>query len=526
MKTKMRRIAIILSFALVFSVFPFSATAGSGGNGVSQAIQQYIESDGYVAEGTSAHLEELFRNDPVTLVIALSQFDADAQDRVARTLTYYASVGTDEEYEAFSKALAIVKESAISTEQSELIALFDTYLEEALSIEVQTSSPIIAPVFSVKIVKRFIDGSKKKGFPKDEELGTLLATYYRQEPKLFMKAMENMNGKKDAQAVAEIIAYAEANAKRLEISAEPVDESSATLSPAETQLLNVLDNQIQNTSIGYSVYNTSVRKGTTQVPDIGILSYPSKVNVGETDTLAVSFSETTAQNVDRSYYAEVWNTKDGIEYLKEAKQVTIPAGSADIAETFDITQYQTGEFVTEVKVFSNEGGALLKSFVNPASSMAAGTWEILVLLPEYRINYGRLYLYGAGGPTKFNIACLGRGTSGGQDHQTAKMDVTNGDTVFGEFNASLAGPDNDTAKMGPYKYVQLRVVNAGQNDWITEYRTDTFAIHAGRNQSSLSKTNGCVRIFNDDQLRLEVAITSLIEDYNHDRVGYCEIAEW
>ncbi len=234
--------------------------------------------------------------------------------------------------------------------------------------------------------------------------------------------------------------------------------------------------------------------------------------------------------------------------------MSISAGSRSATKTFAMTTYETGVLYTKVKVYSSNGGSLLASRTGQSADTFTGTWRIQIDLYTSRNRQGDLGLYNASGDLQLHAVCLGRSAS------NASESVTNGNTPRGNYTGYLDGPKptSEQAAYGPYKYVRLtpkfsttrsgflipngntpRGNYTGYLDGpkptseqaaygpykyvrLTPKFSTTrsgFLIRGGRSQTTLTPTNGCVRVFNADQKKIQDRLTTLVNSKYHHTVG-------
>lgn len=92
---------------------------------------------------------------------------------------------------------------------------------------------------------------------------------------------------------------------------------------------------------------------------------------------------------------------------------------------------------------------------------------------------------------------------------------------IGAYTGVLGNVQTDTAAYGPYKVVKL----TGKNNAYVPPRSGIW-IHGGRSQTTLQPTNGCVRVFNADQLKIQDKITTMTSAANgHYQTGNVTITE-
>ena len=246
-----------------------------------------------------------------------------------------------------------------------------------------------------------------------------------------------------------------------------------------------------------------------------VVDTTSPLDVGETETLRVQFTETTRTDIQRSYWVEVYAVRDGTPWLKVSQYVYVPSGQSSAYGYFNMTFSSTGPIYTLVKVYTQYLGSLLTQRQGTSPDTVHGYWQIDVILPEDRDYKGTLVLYAADGSLLHDCECLGRSVSGDS------MYVYYGNTPTGTYTGFL---DTDTywepeSSYGPGRVVQMTGVSGA----IIESERDGIWIHGGDPETNTSlpwyplrPTYGCVRVSNDDQATLEGILLDLGSSYYYE----------
>ncbi|HWP97352.1 MAG TPA: L,D-transpeptidase [Syntrophomonadaceae bacterium] len=264
---------------------------------------------------------------------------------------------------------------------------------------------------------------------------------------------------------------------------------------------------------------------STQTPLIGSINYSSSPLVaGQGEDLTFGLSETTATQTARSYWVEVYGVRNSSAYLISSKYVEIPPGYSTVTTSFRLSFWETGPLTTLVKVYSTSGGTQLSQRQSTNAAVVYGYWKIIVALPQNRFTKGTLTLYSSSGTVLMRAACLGLS----QYHSITTMSQTNGNTPTGEYRGYLDGPYAPTHSYGPYQVINMTGISGLAE---TSGRGGIW-IHGGdpasdpsKSYSPLRMTNGCVRISNADQLKLQAKISSMVSDYYY-KTGYIYINEF
>jgi hypothetical protein len=247
---------------------------------------------------------------------------------------------------------------------------------------------------------------------------------------------------------------------------------------------------------------------------IGPMNYTSApLVVGEQETLTFSLSD-SGGGTHRDYRVEWYGVRGSAAYLKSAKTVTLASGQSSTAVSFLGPFTSTGSLYTLVKVYSSSDGTLLAQRQSAYTNTVYGYWTISIQLPKSRLAKGSLTLFNAEGTATIKAECLGLS----QYRDTTTMYQTNGNTPTGIYTGRLDGPYTPTRSYGPYQVINMAAVSGAAK---TSGRSGIW-IHGGDPGVSsvaaiypLRMTNGCVRISNADQLRLQNMITDLVANCHY-----------
>ena len=180
---------------------------------------------------------------------------------------------------------------------------------------------------------------------------------------------------------------------------------------------------------------------------------------------------------------------------------------------------ETGVHNFYAEIYSSSG-SLMSTSGTSSGVTVSGRWRITVVFKEDRDEFGTLCIYNASGGLRYFCTCLGRSVS------NDPPDVYYGNTPTGECTGELGGPHSNTYSFGPYKYITLTPISE-------EYFENRcgILIHGGEPASTDSPffpyrpTNGCVRVSNFSQERLQTIIEQLVDLYYHEEEGDVSITE-
>jgi hypothetical protein len=483
-----------------------------------------LTSNSAESEVAASKLADAFDTDANSLVKAMSQYTSDEIETIAYLLTYGKSY---QDLDKFKSDIVYMLETAGSDEAVVLEAIHKVInsFQYFYSINLpDDSKPIEANVFDPETILNFIELNEENGNV-DEEYFHTLGNAYRTDPKLFASMISKRSDDSIAY-IAKAVAYDCIN--HSDYTTKPTSDARSTIEK-ENKIINIIESAIADESNGILSSFFDVEKPltvsplSTYVPTIGTMTYTSApLYVGASETLNVTFSESSHSSVQRTYYTEVYAVRNGVEWLKSSKSITIPAGSTSTTVSYSMSFSDTGVFYTLVKVYSSSGGSLLASRQGTYSDTIYGKWKITVALKTDRTKFGTLTLYNAGGTSQMSVNCLGLSASGDN------MYTYYGNTPTGTYTGYLYGPVSPSSSYGPYKVVAMDGVSGAI---ITSGRSGIW-IHGGDAASSgsptypLRPTNGCVRISNANQNTMATTITSLTNSTGyHDSTGNITISE-
>jgi hypothetical protein len=428
---------------------------------------------------------------------AIAELDADTADAITNELAVYIAGGGADNVIAFEDAVTELLSTDLTDDEIAILDKVETKLYEYYTtIQESNNSYIPSNMFDVDTIRSFIETSSASNFADDEELDVLLAKCYYLDPELFVDTVTGLS-EFEISKVADKIIFGESKALNA-IQSEGLSPSTYNreLSVQKQNLLGYLDSEIEEAELRFTTLQNSsfstFAAAALPAPTIGTMSYSGTINVNVATTLSVVFSESTQTSSARTYYAQVINIRNGVEYVKAQKSFTIPSGSSSKTETFSITLSHAGTFYTKVKVYTAQNGTLLSQRTGTSPDISHGNWKITVALPTNRSNTGTLTIYNAGGESQFSCVCLGKSASG------AAMNVTNGNTPIGPYTGYTAAAQSNTDAYGPNRVV---IMNGATGNSYVPPRSGIW-IHGGRSQTTLQPTNGCVRIFNAAQYTL------------------------
>ncbi|WP_313233801.1 L,D-transpeptidase [Tissierella praeacuta] len=525
-------ISAILVITMIFALFLIvEASEQNSTYNYRDLFNKYLNSDGAISEGIRYEMADIFLENPEEFAYYMSEIDTELQEQVAFAICAEFAVRDLEELKNFESVLNDTINSQTVNEKSfsvlELITkIYESSYEDLTAVSIEESAPIES--FDIEAIQNQINVNQINEGHLDEEFAFNMAQNYSLDPILFAKSMTPFD-RATVSKVAENIAYFNVNMSmnKSYLTAnsrigEQLKYSLDDLDSNEKQILDFLQTEIKqyednNTGlIEEKVEESSIDIFSTQRPIIGNILYASKIEAGKTANLNVTFRETTAVNTTRNYYAKVYCIRNGSTYLKDSRQFSIPSGKSESTVNFSVALSHAGSFYTKVEVYSSPNGSLLVSRTGANPDISKGNWKIKVSLYKDRNKVGNYYLYNAGGDLIQSGSALGRSAS------NESMSTRNGNTPIGNYTGYLGAVQNDTAAYGPYKVV---VMEGDNNYYVPRYR-DGIWIHGGRSQSTLQPTNGCVRIFNTDQKKLQDNITDLTKPSNgHNRTGKISITE-
>ena len=493
-------LAAALCFGIFTQGFPAMAVVDNPTTN-EELFSAAVGADGEDSELISYRLYQNFKTDPEAFLTELNACSESIQQTVSDFLTQEAYWSEDES--AYRQALSTVSDTAFA---AQLSTQFDEYAAAQQKLTDGTPEEHALPDFDPETVKTFIDSSLLASNPyDDEEFCIKAAEWYAADPALFAEILVDYDRQEIARLANQIaFAVAENKVAQPQVMDTELDADAAQVL---TQLQEGIASGLEARPFRCSIQTAdTLLPRSTQVPTIGSILYHSGTEVGSTP-VTVTISESSATSVTRTYFLEIYQIRNGVEYKKTSGSMSISAGSRSATKTFAMTTYETGVLYTKVKVYSSNGGSLLASRTGQSADTFTGTWRIQIDLYTSRNRQGDLGLYNASGDLQLHAVCLGRSAS------NASESVTNGNTPRGNYTGYLDGPKptSEQAAYGPYKYVRLT----------PKFSTTRsgFLIHGGRSQTTLTPTNGCVRVFNADQKKIQDTLTTLVNSKYHHTVG-------
>lgn len=489
-----------LVFFLLIGVVAIPAFAQESS---SELFQNLETSDGAETDAILSKLANQFNQDPITFLTELEKQDISIQNLVFDNFALWAT-GDDE----FGQQLKETLNSVATESQAQAMIIAYNQMQSVGSGENLPTTD----AFDIAGVKELISTYREVGFQnKDEEFYSSLINYYLLDNNLFVKAISDLTDEEittlgyQMKAVSEKFDY---NFENQQLS------SNDSLSQREKEVAQKLDKALHTDSVSEQELIEKTERALPPTPTIGAFYYSGTMEVGKTVTLTLPLTDTTATNTTRNYCVKVYCARNGVEYQKIDTTYTIPVGSQTTSRQFSLVFTNPGQFTTRVEVLSTNG-TILTSRTGKNPDTTYGYWRIAVKLKKDRSIAGTFALYDAANTLICNGSALGKSASG------AAMNVTNGNTPIGNYTGVLGAVQADTAAYGPYKVVKL----TGKNNLYVPPRSGIW-IHGGRSQTTLTPTNGWVRVFNADQLKLQKNITSLTSAQNgHYTTGNVSITE-
>ena len=290
---------------------------------------------------------------------------------------------------------------------------------------------------------------------------------------------------------------------------------SAIASPANVHLLD------------FSTANNLHEFSLVASPEIlGSRYINETLSVGTPGTLKFSLLEKTNKNKDRNYTVEVYTEQDGIEYLKDRFDVTIPAGESAVQVERQISFFRPKNVETTIKVYDPATFRVLDDDRLDSKSVTS-TWHITVILGDRAYGYRNYPIWsvqtidGNGWGDLFIDEVLGKSVSG------ASPLVHNGDTPTGYYTGYIGPVQDSEYSYGPHEVLMM---NGYYGDIKESGRTGIW-IHGGDPSTNpkattypLRPTYGCIRLSNDNQLLLINAIHGYIDD-GANTVGQIDVME-
>ncbi len=176
-----------------------------------------------------------------------------------------------------------------------------------------------------------------------------------------------------------------------------------------------------------------------------------------------------------------------------------------------VTFSSPGAIWSTIKVLN--GSSVVASRTGKATDMIYARWRIE--LPLRSDNYGTLSFYYASGAKAYSCLALGQSECGA--HWSKYLGNTPlGDYYGWDYDPSGHRDDYPAASYGPYDFIKMEgnhdpgysnaYVKGGN---VTDRPRSGIYIHAGRDQNGYTVTHGCVRIHNNDILK----ITNYMKDW-------------
>lgn len=501
-------VSIALSSSLATQAFAFESEDVDYGYLFSQAQSVTPETTKEYVDA----LNEAFAANPTAFLSALSGQDEEILSHVV----YYLVSGNtlDEIYDL--RELVFTNISGF--ECNNIISALDEQIgvrEYVLMIEpyLQYENPD-AP-FSVAIIKRLIDlNITNETYNTDEEFNLIMAMAYDASPIIFVETISEYTQaeiKSLAKCVSSgyikldkpmpIVTHDLVSTDRLDIIDLIQTEIACALNPhLETEVI--------------SLEPPSVEPMATYVPTIGAMNYiTAPLTVGQSETLSITFSESNVAYT-RQWYVEIYQVVGSTYTLKKAQTIGISPGATSATVNFVLSFSSPCTFYTHVKVYSAQGDTLLASRTGAYPDSVSAYWHINVDFLSDRNQYGTLRLYNSSGTLLLTADCLGKSASG------LPWDVTKGDTPTGTYTGRLSGPDSPASSYGPHKLVAMTGVSGN----IATTSRWGIGIHGGGSETTLSATDGCIRVFNSVQWSIQSTLESLI-NAGHYETGYVYVNE-
>mgnify|MGYP000891897875 CR=1 FL=1 len=515
---------ISLCMIFILAVCSFGSIVSADGNiNFSELFEGAVNSDGAYAEDASVSLLNAFDRDSISFVKAASELNEKELKTVSMFLVYAANYNDLDEFESI--ILELKNKNDFLESEEEVIEAILQRIEDAKS-EGHNSKPISVELrklkFSPYMILKYIENSDNNF---DEEYIEVIGNAFRDDPEEFAKTIESLSDS-EIQLISKYLAYDCIKKNKTDFNKSIINDDSKE---NHNKLIDMVRSEISNKdnkNMIENIRNANLKEEKTEkitpIPNIESIYVENKnLNVGEESILQVKLSEKTSVNTLRVYYTEIYAMRNNKEYFKTSGIISIPEGKTSAEGYFNQVFYSTEPTNILVKIYSSDTTSVIVEKESSYQIAAAGKWHIDVDLPVDRDYKGQLYLWDSSGTLKLMMECLGKSQS------NEDMLEENGNTPTGEYTGSLDGPHLNTGSYGPYKYVKMTgvsgvIIDSGRSGiWIHGGNaiTDTSNTHY-----PLRVTNGCVRIGNADQQRLQNMITSLISS-GHDSKGTISIYE-
>ncbi len=257
--------------------------------------------------------------------------------------------------------------------------------------------------------------------------------------------------------------------------------------------------------------------------NVSNIEHPTAAEPNEMIKLSMSVVCTTEYTTVRTWYLKVCTILNGVTTVQSTVNVALVPGQVVKTFTTEFTIRELGDHDVIIYVYSNESSTTpMGTFLSQKSINVTGYWRIAVMLEKNRDVLGTLRLKDAYGKTAAFLNCLGKSATGYPSNAIC------GHTPTGTYTGILDGPiSNKVSSYGPYKVINM----TGVSGEIISSGRDGIWIHGGDPASPGSPTYpyrptyGCVRVTNDDQLRLQNLITDMIGQTNYSPVGQITIMQ-
>lgn len=523
--------SMFLAFILCFSLYIPTLAAQEQGESsesnpfgeinISELFSLLGHTDGAETEDLSYELYQAFEANPSEFISAATELQNEDLAKMADLLVYFAGCSDLDEFR--EKVVSCENNVLTEAEQSVIDELIQKLnLEQNKTIDVVPAEelpevPEYNPIFLEKLISAHVDNNVLE----DEEFFETLSKVFIDDPATFSDVLKETDiDAKDI--IVDGVAKACVKSGRVlpqENKGKLTEEQAIIISAVQKQIAAVNSDVAEKAVLGGQ--ETAIPM-STQVPTIGTMAYVGKLICGEATTLNVTFSETTATSSVRTYWTEVYAVRNGKEYLKSSKSLTIAKGSSSTTQSYSIIYSDTGVVYTLVKVYAAKRGSLLTQRQGTYSDTVTGPWSIIVTLPKDRNYKGSLSLYHANGALQKTCECLGLSESNGP------MTVTNGNTPTGTYRGELYSKHSNTSSYGPYRRINMVGVSGIAK---TSGRTGIM-IHGGDPTTNTSLpgyplrcTYGCIRVTNDNQKALVDLVDTLISDFYADTYGDVVVSE-
>lgn len=522
----MKRIKLLSLFLATIFIISCISSEGVSAANVSQAenystlFSDALKTDGADSEMIASQLARAFDNDAKNLVCQLSLLTDNDKKEVARLVVYGESY---QNLDVFSVEVENLR-GEFSDESA--LAVCDYLLDAAAllksncSDKLKDAESIRSEAFDTETILSFINQNLENGCV-DEEFFHVLGNAYRADPELFVSMIGGFD-QDTINYIAKAVAYDcinHSNRSATYDCSSIQGNKGAILRLFEEEIANDNNNSLlifeDQDEASLSRFNPMPR--SSYIPTIGTMSYTTApLYVGSSESLSVSFSETSHTSSSRSYYTKVYAVRNGTRWLKATKSIIIPPGVSTLTASYPMSFSEVGVIYTYVEVYSSNGGTLLASRQGTYPDTIKGKWKINVQFSADRSQFGSLALYNASGISQMSISCLGKSAYG------YDMYTTNGHTPTGTYTGYLYGPVSPESSYGPYKVIAM----TGVSGVIVESGRSGIWIHGGSPASTgsatypLRPTYGCVRITNANQNTLANKISSLTNSTGyHDSTG-------